>query len=729
MSLPDPRGGNYFRAMRLVRIALILIALYLIAVNALINTALLEPLVNRKPERFTMQWGRALMLWPGRITLWDVTMHGQARRNVWQIKAERASGHIALWPLLRKELRFSWVRASHPDISVRRVEQELPSPPPSDHGMHLVFDDVQVSSPLRFSLDDVLVLEGQVQAQARWQQQFRGGVFELHPSTLHLTQGQLVRGEREWLRDLTLDAEVLIDAHRRSEHHGIDLLDFLHVDATLSGQTPGFAIDVDEAFDVSHAMHPGEGELVGRIVVDRGVLDTHTDVAVRIPVRAATHAGHQSEGDARLALSASDQAIALQLSLPPVPDLIEVVKADLRLDTPRLPMPPWDAQLLRLNGEIDVHSRFSSLAFVQPLMSRLQGIQLDGRGDVEGRIILERGELAAGTQAKVNEAEFTLMAWEHRFHGAARADARIASDKDGQSTAVAQVKLDRFDITPANEPGTVLGSGRDLVLDLSASGTLAQLRDRVDARLRFAGARLPDITRFNRYLPKNGIQFLSGTGRVGADMRMQVAQDRNGGTLSLRTSSTAIRLGEMVLRGDLSVDARLEAGRLDDREFALPGTRVEIRQAAVMEPPGERVEQWWGKADITHGKVVFSEPIDLSARADVQMRDVAPLLSLFAQNKRFPRWIRRLIDAGEARVSGELEIRDDRVIVDHVFASNDRFDVQARMLLGEAPPSGQLYARWGVLGTAVELERGERKFHVVGAKKWFEEQPAYLPRR
>src|SRR5690606_20495597 len=119
----------------------------------------------------------------------------------------------------------------------------------------------------------------------------------------------------------------------------------------------------------------------------------------------------------------------------------------------------------------------------------------------------------------------------------------------------------------------------------------------------------------------------------------------------------------------------------------------------------ERVEGWWGRADITRGRVSLTQPMDLTAHAEVEMRDVGPLLAMFAQHKRFPRWIRNLIDSGTTRVSGRAAMREDDMIVDHVLARNDRFDVQARLKFGEEKPSGHLYARWGVLGMAMGLDR------------------------
>ena len=168
-------------------------------------------------------------------------------------------------------------------------------------------------------------------------------------------------------------------------------------------------------------------------------------------------------------------------------------------------------------------------------------------------------------------------------------------------------------------------------------------------------------------------------------------RDRNGGRLRLAASGAALRLGEMVLRSDLDIDAQLEAGSLEDRHFSLPGTRISLRRAAIIEPADERVENWWASADIRDGQVTLGEPLDLTASAQVDMLNIAPLLSMFAQRKRFPRWIRRTIDAGQTRFQGRWKCAAN-VTLDHVFASNERFDVQARLRLGEQSPDGQLYA-------------------------------------
>jgi hypothetical protein len=110
------------------------------------------------------------------------------------------------------------------------------------------------------------------------------------------------------------------------------------------------------------------------------------------------------------------------------------------------------------------------------------------------------------------------------------------------------------------------------------------------------------------------------------------------------------------------------------------------------------------------------------------MRDVSVLLGLFAERSVFPRWIGNLIDSGEAHATGDLRLRGNELVFDRVQASNDRIDMQARLRIADGTPNGDLYARWGVLGMGVELQGGDRKLHIAGARDWYESRPPLLPK-
>lgn len=714
---------------RLLRTALWLALGWLALSNLALNLGSAEAALSRQPERFRMQWSRALSLWPGRILLWDVTMQGQTRRNAWEIRAGRVSGRIALWPLLRKELRVAWLEGETPRIAISHAETDLEPRPAADHGLRLVFEDLRINSSLEFTHGD-LVLTGNAQAQARWSQQLRRGRFELEPSLLRLEQARLRRGEHVFLEAGALSLRADIAAHRRSEHPGLAMLDFVTLDLALDARGPGAELALDANLDPQHRLLPGEGHIAGRVAIERGRIADATALEIRAPVGFSSQTGLQAMGEARLALETRGEDLALALSLPPIPELVQRLEADLRLAGRALPLPPWAQQRHRIGGTLDLDSRFSSLDLVQPLLSRLHDFSLDGRGEVQARLRLEAGQLAGDSEIALRGAQFDVSAFRHRFRGTGHAQARLEPGTGDSALAQAQVTLERFDLAPASAPEARLGSGRNLTLDFRADGgDLLTLRDRLDVRLRFSDAALPDLTGFNRYLPRHGVQFLRGTGLLGADLRMQVGEDRSGGRLQLAARNASLRFSDMVLRGDVDLDARLAGASLREHRFALPGTRVAIRRAAIVEPADDRLQDWWATLHLDRGEVHLSEPLQARAHVTVEMRDVAPLLSMYGRRRQFPRWITRVVDAGRTQAATELEALGERLTLDHIQARNARFEVLGRLRLGATPPSGQLYARWGALGAALELDQGARKLHLAGARKWFDRQPSFLPPR
>lgn len=93
------------RAVRWPVLAVVaLYAVYLLLGNLFLNTPLGTAALNRTPDRFAMQWGAGMTWWPGRLTLWDVNLHGRTTRSRWEASADRLHGQVRLLPLLHRQL-------------------------------------------------------------------------------------------------------------------------------------------------------------------------------------------------------------------------------------------------------------------------------------------------------------------------------------------------------------------------------------------------------------------------------------------------------------------------------------------------------------------------------------------------------------------------------------------------------------------------------------------------
>lgn len=93
------------RAVRWPVLAVVaLYAAYLLLGNLFLNTPLGTAALNRAPDRFAMHWRAGLTWWPGRLTLWDVNLHGRTTRSRWEASADRLHGQVRLLPLLHRQL-------------------------------------------------------------------------------------------------------------------------------------------------------------------------------------------------------------------------------------------------------------------------------------------------------------------------------------------------------------------------------------------------------------------------------------------------------------------------------------------------------------------------------------------------------------------------------------------------------------------------------------------------
>lgn len=727
MTAPAPAAKPArFTRRRLLLGVLLVYAAYLLVANVFINSPVASALVNRKPEKFTMAWAWGVSAWPGHVVLWDVALRGHVRRTVWSVEATRAAGYIAPLHLFCKELRVPRVRGTGVVAHVSRVDDEMPRPDPRDDAFVLQFSQVVVDTPLQAHLFGVDIA-GEAHGTVGWRQQLRGGPMELFPSTLRLENATVSRKDETWIRGADITADARIEEHRRRDFPGIDVLKQLDARLQLQGVANALAIDYRNAVP-EWAMVDGVGTVVADVTLERGVFEPGGRFAVRLPIQATLLDGEHNSGDADIEFSVDD-GLRLQATLPPVDVLRSDARFDLTMPTRELPLPPWKPQLKRIDGIVSLHSRFDSLGWITPLLERLKGLTLEGSGELRASLQILAGTLAPGSTVTVDRADLALVAFDHHISGSARAQADVVADAaaQGGQRLTSRVIFDRFGIAAADAVDAPLGTGRNLELDLQASGALDELRDTISAQVDFKDAELPDLTLFNRYLPSHGARLLRGRGTLAATMRMDVPSERSSGHVRFDARRAGMQVGDLAFTTDVALDARLADATLGDQRFLANGSSVRFSNARIDSPKGERTAPWWATLQLEEGDISLRRPLLLNARGRARMQDIGFVLSLFSAKKDFPKWIARLLDAGEATVEGQLQLADHEVVVDRVDASNDRFDVQARLRLGEGKPTGDLYARWGVLGLGMELKDGERDMRMVGAKKWFESRPNYLP--
>ena len=729
----DARPARRFPALpRWLRLALLWLAAawlaWLVVGNLFINTPVGHRVANLKPEKFRIDWSGGLTLWPGRVTVWGVDMAGHARNTVWSARAQRASGRIALLPLLHREVRVPWIVADEVSGEVRREESGQPRAEPRPGGWTLRFDRIASDSVLAARLFDDWSIEGRGQAAVGFRKQLRGGPLEMHASTASFPAATLGHRGEVFARDARIAAGLAMDAHVGADYPGAARLDVITGSLELEATAVLLQAALDDGGRYRFTMQPGSGAVSARIGLERGALAPGSLLHLDAPLVAVDAAGAARRNALALRLDV-DRDIRLRVD---VSDAGGVDVAPLMLDADlvvagnRLPLADWRERLAGATGRLRSDWHFSSLSWLAGLFAPEGMLELEGRGAVKADLAVAGGRLEAGSRIEVPDVAAQVAVAGHRFAGRARAAGVISDDAEaGGLRSRLDLEMDRFDIAPDEDGAAAYVSGSDLRLEVEADGDLARMQESAVARLRFTDAEVPDLRAYNRYLPAGQVRFLGGRGRTSGELTIRADGQAGDGRLRVDGRGARIAFAGLDVRGDIAVDARLQRADLQGGEFALGGSTVRLRNAAFTGSNGRARSGWWADVAVSDGRFEAGEPARMRGDVRATIRDVDFLLALFA-SRSWPRWIGRLVDSGEAQVTGRVQWQDDAFVIDRAHAHNDRFHVDARLRMRGARPAGDLYARWGVLGVGVELDGGERQFHLRNAREWFQGRPHLL---
>ena len=706
-------------------VLIVLYALYLVAGNLFLNTSFGHAALNRQPEKFQMQWARGVTWWPGRVSLSEVKLQGHVRHSQWSIQAASARGRIGLLPLLRREVHIPHVWVTEVVASVDQVDAEQASPPPRAGGWVLRFDRIASSTIQRGSFGKLL-LEGKGSAEFGFIKQLRGGPMEVLPSTAKFTGARLTREGQEYLRDGTLEARFAIARHTRAQAQGLDKLRLSDIELELQGTTAALAVALDAQGRGSFKTVPGQGQAKADLKFSRGALAPGGRLRWQMPLVSTDPKGVTRTDPVQVALQV-DRDLALTVHMPPQAGGAFGLDADLRIAGNQVPLKDFDSLLPRTSGHVAGQWRFSSLRWLGRFFTRAPWLTLDGAGDVAADVQVVDGKVAAGSKFSVPEVAVVAEVMGNRIEGRGRAEGRFDAGTNGGLLPTLKIVLSHFNVAANDNLSAPYVQGSDLHLDVAAGEDLTALRHSLRAHLTFKGARIPDLRVYNRYLPSQHLRFDGGSGLLSGDLHLDAKGDIGRGWIRVHGRKTRMRVAGMALHGNIDINTRLRRADLANRNFAVDGSTIALDKVSFSEPGGETRSGWWARIDLPRARMDWDKPLSVGGNAGVRMKDVGFLLSLFSREKEYPRWVFKLVDAGQAQVQGRVQWQRDTLVLDRITANNDRFDLQARLRLRGPRRDGSLYAQWGVLSMAVQVDGAQNRFHLLRARQWYDAQPELRP--
>lgn len=245
--------------------------LYLVAGNLWLRQGGLEKMLNRRPERLSIQWESAWTLWPGVVHVRGFEMHNQTRVYQWWLAVDRGVVDIDVWNLQNRELLLGPLHGSGAAFRLRRrldapprkragrpehyppipglanppdrKPEELYPPKPGRKPWHVRITGIQLEDVREVWIEEIR-FAGQARVAGGFDVRARQRV-EVRPSRLEIEAGTLALGGGAKARPIFADARGRVDAHidpySPKHFRGWEVLRFTSGRATLEGQVRSLA--------------------------------------------------------------------------------------------------------------------------------------------------------------------------------------------------------------------------------------------------------------------------------------------------------------------------------------------------------------------------------------------------------------------------------------------------------------------------------------------------------
>nr|WP_298378622.1 hypothetical protein [uncultured Halomonas sp.] len=316
----------------------------------------------------------------------------------------------------------------------------------------------------------------------------------------------------------------------------------------------------------------------------------------------------QSLGVTSLTLALEEALVQRQEN----PDTYQTLARDIRLqgefflETFHPAQAPGLEALAFLSGDTSLAAQADAWDVFNPYLRALEGLRLEGKGGLQGRLAIEKGVLQPGSELTLISPQLAVVLDEaallaandssenvspenargrrYRLEGKGRISARVDVQDEAQEGVVATrmaLVLDDMQMRepleePAgNEPPLLTSERFRLNVDLPRLDLTSPPRKPDSAALIWQGARLPDVAVLARFLPQD-LPFNLHGGKAGLDGRLGYREGRLEGHFDLRGNRVDLTLLDNRVTSELGLDLKLKEFDLDQRRLDLSGTRLRV---------------------------------------------------------------------------------------------------------------------------------------------------------
>ena len=380
-------------------------------------------------------------------------------------------------------------------------------------------------------------------------------------------------------------------------------------------------------------------------------------------------------------------------------------------------------------GRLALEGSVHRLGFLNAFLPKAHGLAVEGNGrlylraDFEGLQILPKSEL----QVTTDELRVRFL----DYQAAGRGD--LFARLDTPDEALFTLSIPRYTLQRQGEVQSHM-EGRDLVVTTRTTH-FEKMLESAEARyftthIFLPATEVPDVTRYNSYLPKNaGVTLLGGKARLSSEFTLTGLDAQ--GALDIYASEAELALLDQRLVGDLQLALNLTEGDLATRQFTLDHSFLRLDQVQhLMHHQVHRQEHlkdgglrddadWWVQLDFDNARLLWTDQIQLVGGLRLAMRDTGLLARLFLRRAGDGGWLGRLLDVRDIHGEAQLDLSNDRIRLSGVDLRGETLTLLADLDLAGDASNGAMYARLGALSLGVELNDNEPTLRIVRPLRWF----------
>ncbi len=226
---------------------------------------------------------------------------------------------------------------------------------------------------------------------------------------------------------------------------------------------------------------------------------------------------------------------------------------------------------------------------------------------------------------------------------------------------------------------------------------------------------------------------MSGGGGTGGTVRLavDVEKGRGVGSIALDSRGISARYKEAALRGNVAVAARIPSWEPEKNHLDLSGTSIELKNISSGGAPGPESRNWWGRFDLKSADVRPERAAAFAANVAIRCRDARPLFTLFEVG--LPGWARGVLKLEGLEATAKVALGKDVTELEGLDAKGGAFRIRGRYRDRGRDRHGAFLLEAGALAVGLDIGGPKSTLKLIGARGWFQEQPATLatspPRR